>query len=131
MLRLSAEIIALHEANVPYRDNQLRGAQFYMSCIQIRVTSQGSATLPGGTTFPGPFFFEFVQPPYIKHLGYFPKDLTPTRRLESYGTSTTNSLIKTLTNHPLPPFGLVPWAGRSLLEVDLILAVRKLLFTAE
>jgi len=50
---LRAEIIALHEADVTYSQNQMRGAQFYMSCAQIRVTSNGGQSLSGGVAFPG------------------------------------------------------------------------------
>ncbi|KAL4723431.1 hypothetical protein ACLX1H_009928 [Fusarium chlamydosporum] len=37
------EIIAGHEANVAYSENQARGAQFYPSCAQVEVTGSGSA----------------------------------------------------------------------------------------
>ncbi|KAJ7589027.1 glycoside hydrolase family 61 protein [Mycena floridula] len=52
---LRAEIIALHEADVAYTANPLRGAQNYMSCVQIQVNSAGTQTLPGGTSFPGSY----------------------------------------------------------------------------
>ncbi|KAF5316036.1 hypothetical protein D9619_006354 [Psilocybe cf. subviscida] len=52
---LRAEIIGLHEADVAYNQNSVRGAQLYMSCVQIRVTSSGSQSLPGGTSFPGSY----------------------------------------------------------------------------
>ncbi|KXN86544.1 putative endo-beta-1,4-glucanase D [Leucoagaricus sp. SymC.cos] len=52
---LRAEIVALHEADVAYADNNLRGAQNYMSCTQITVTSGGSQSLPGGTRWPGAY----------------------------------------------------------------------------
>ncbi|KAH9475835.1 putative endo-beta-1,4-glucanase D [Psilocybe cubensis] len=52
---LRAEIIALHEANVAYTDNPVRGAQLYMNCVQIQVTSSGNLTLPAGTSFPGSY----------------------------------------------------------------------------
>ncbi|KAG8705717.1 hypothetical protein FRC09_002791 [Ceratobasidium sp. 395] len=45
---------ALHEANVAYASNPVRGAQLYMSCAQIAVTSNGSA-LPSGVAFPGAY----------------------------------------------------------------------------
>ncbi|KAG8782510.1 hypothetical protein FRC12_020733 [Ceratobasidium sp. 428] len=51
---LRAEIVALHEANVAYASNPVRGAQLYMSCAQIAVTSNGSA-LPSGVAFPGAY----------------------------------------------------------------------------
>ncbi|KAG9101553.1 hypothetical protein FRC06_002837, partial [Ceratobasidium sp. 370] len=53
---LRAEIVALHEANVSYQDNPVRGAQLYMSCVQIAVTSSGSA-LPAGVAFPGEYTY--------------------------------------------------------------------------
>ncbi|KAK4237157.1 glycosyl hydrolase family 61-domain-containing protein [Achaetomium macrosporum] len=37
------EIIALHEADAAYNVNPARGAQFYPSCVQVEVTSGGSA----------------------------------------------------------------------------------------
>ncbi|KAJ3571920.1 hypothetical protein NP233_g3444 [Leucocoprinus birnbaumii] len=52
---LRAEIIALHEADVAYASNPARGAQNYMSCVQITVTSGGSQSLPGGTRWPGAY----------------------------------------------------------------------------
>ncbi|GKT45162.1 putative endo-beta-1,4-glucanase D [Colletotrichum spaethianum] len=45
---LRAEAIALHAASQP------NGAQFYMTCYQIRVTGGGSA-LPAGVKFPGTY----------------------------------------------------------------------------
>lgn len=42
-----AEIITLQEAS------HLNGAQHYPSCVQVRVTSNGSEVLPGGVSFPG------------------------------------------------------------------------------
>lgn len=47
--------MALHEADVAYATNNLRGAQNYMSCVQITVTSSGSQSLPGGTSWPGAY----------------------------------------------------------------------------
>ncbi|KAF2257988.1 hypothetical protein CC78DRAFT_538136 [Lojkania enalia] len=46
---LRPEIIALHEGN---REG---GAQFYMECVQIKVTSSGSKTLPAGVAIPGAY----------------------------------------------------------------------------
>ncbi|KAE8369734.1 putative endo-beta-1,4-glucanase D [Aspergillus caelatus] len=43
------EIIALHEGN---REG---GAQFYMECVQVKVTSSGSKTLPEGVSIPGAY----------------------------------------------------------------------------
>ncbi|KAF9005986.1 glycoside hydrolase family 61 protein [Cyathus striatus] len=50
-----AEIIALHEADVLYSQNNLRGAQFYMSCVQITVSSNGTDTPSGAAEFPGTY----------------------------------------------------------------------------
>ncbi|KAI0338578.1 glycoside hydrolase family 61 protein [Trametopsis cervina] len=50
-----AEIVALHEADALYSQNPIRGVQLYMSCSQIRVTSNGSKTLPTGVSFPGAY----------------------------------------------------------------------------
>ncbi|KAB8071765.1 putative endo-beta-1,4-glucanase D [Aspergillus leporis] len=46
---LRPEIIALHEGN------RQGGAQFYMECVQIKVTSSGSKTLPEGVSIPGAY----------------------------------------------------------------------------
>ncbi|PWY80779.1 hypothetical protein BO94DRAFT_567393 [Aspergillus sclerotioniger CBS 115572] len=43
------EIIALHEAD---REG---GAQFYMECVQFKVTSEGSVDLPSGVSLPGAY----------------------------------------------------------------------------
>jgi len=50
-----AEIIALHQADALYSQNPVRGAQFYISCAQITVQSQGTQTLPSGVPFPGAY----------------------------------------------------------------------------
>ncbi|CAL1697487.1 unnamed protein product [Somion occarium] len=50
-----AEIVALHEADSLYSQNPIRGAQLYISCAQITVTSQGNETLPAGVAFPGAY----------------------------------------------------------------------------
>ncbi|KAL5357344.1 glycosyl hydrolase family 61-domain-containing protein [Aspergillus floccosus] len=43
------EIIALHEGN------RQGGAQFYMECVQVKVTSDGSKTLSAGVSIPGAY----------------------------------------------------------------------------
>ncbi|KAG8742409.1 hypothetical protein FRC10_001543 [Ceratobasidium sp. 414] len=48
---LRSEIIALHEADTDFTVNSARGAQFYMSCAQIKVVSSGSVALPAGINF--------------------------------------------------------------------------------
>lgn len=46
---LRPEIIALHEGD------RSGGAQFYMECVQIKVTSAGAKTLPAGVAIPGTY----------------------------------------------------------------------------
>jgi lytic cellulose monooxygenase (C1-hydroxylating) len=46
---LRPEIIALHEGN------RVGGTQFYMECVQIKVTSSGGTTLPSGVSIPGAY----------------------------------------------------------------------------
>ncbi|KAB5591947.1 putative effector protein [Ceratobasidium theobromae] len=53
---LRPEIIALHEADTAYNVDPVRGVQLYMSCIQIEVTTNGSA-LPAGVAFPGAYTY--------------------------------------------------------------------------
>ncbi|KAG9123374.1 hypothetical protein FRC07_015024 [Ceratobasidium sp. 392] len=48
---LRPEIIALHEADTDFAVNPVRGAQFYMDCVQIKVVSSGSVTLGAGLDF--------------------------------------------------------------------------------
>lgn len=50
-----AEIVALHEADVAYTVNPIRGAQNYMSCTQIQVTSNGTDTLSDAIALPGAY----------------------------------------------------------------------------
>ncbi|KAG5638292.1 hypothetical protein H0H81_000817 [Sphagnurus paluster] len=52
---LRAELITLHEADALYTQNSARGVQLYMSCVQIKVTSNGNLKLPGGASFPGTY----------------------------------------------------------------------------
>ncbi|KAM0281487.1 hypothetical protein ACHAQH_003517 [Verticillium albo-atrum] len=44
-----AEAVALHSAG------QVGGAQFYMTCYQIKVTNGGTAAIPSGVSFPGAY----------------------------------------------------------------------------
>ncbi|RPB17541.1 glycoside hydrolase family 61 protein [Morchella conica CCBAS932] len=41
---IRAEIIGLHESEVAYSANSARGAQFYPSCTQIKVTGSGTTS---------------------------------------------------------------------------------------
>lgn len=45
------EIIALHEADLPFTADPNRGAQFYPSCVQVEITAGGSAVPNGGFDF--------------------------------------------------------------------------------
>ncbi|EUC55826.1 glycoside hydrolase family 61 protein [Rhizoctonia solani AG-3 Rhs1AP] len=45
------EIIALHESDTAYNANPARGVQLYMECIQFKVVSSGSISLPAGIDF--------------------------------------------------------------------------------
>ncbi|OJD31734.1 carbohydrate-binding module family 1 protein [Diplodia corticola] len=49
---LRPEIIALHEGSTN------GGAQFYMECVQVKVTSDGASTLPEGVSIPGTYTAE-------------------------------------------------------------------------
>ncbi|RPA82790.1 hypothetical protein BJ508DRAFT_413954 [Ascobolus immersus RN42] len=53
-----AEIIALHEGDVAYQNNPIRGAQFYPSCTQVRITQGGNNSPPGNTRFPGAYNYQ-------------------------------------------------------------------------
>ncbi|QRV95908.1 glycoside hydrolase family 61 protein [Ceratobasidium sp. AG-Ba] len=60
---LRPEIVALHEGDTDFKANKARGAQYYMSCAQLKVVSSGSVKLTGGvdlnkipTTDPGVLF---------------------------------------------------------------------------
>ncbi|KAL1311451.1 hypothetical protein AAFC00_001611 [Neodothiora populina] len=46
---LRAEIIALHEGGT------LGGAQLYMECVQVKITSSGATSLPAGVSIPGAY----------------------------------------------------------------------------
>ncbi|KAH7137917.1 endoglucanase-like protein II [Dendryphion nanum] len=46
---LRPEIIALHEGDRP------SGAQFYMGCVQVKVSGSGSTNLPAGVAIPGAY----------------------------------------------------------------------------
>ncbi|CAE6404081.1 unnamed protein product [Rhizoctonia solani] len=45
------EVIALHESDTAYNVNPARGVQLYMECIQFKVVSSGSVSLPAGIDF--------------------------------------------------------------------------------
>lgn len=45
------EIIAHHESDTAYNENEARGAQFYPSCVQVEVTGSGSAVPDQGFDF--------------------------------------------------------------------------------
>jgi len=54
---LRPELITLHEADTAYTSNSARGAQLYMECIQIEITSSGTTSLPAGVSFPGAYSY--------------------------------------------------------------------------
>ena len=51
-------MIGLHEADVSYKKNPIRGAQFYPNCVQIEVQGDGDVELPEGVSFPGAYKWE-------------------------------------------------------------------------
>lgn len=55
---IRAELIGLHEGDVSYKANPVRGAQFYPDCVQIEVTGDGTVELPEGVSFPGAYSYE-------------------------------------------------------------------------
>ncbi|OCL02584.1 lytic polysaccharide monooxygenase [Glonium stellatum] len=55
---IRAEMVGLHEANVAYDLNPVRGAQFYPDCVQIEVGGDGTVELPSGVSFPGAYSYE-------------------------------------------------------------------------
>ncbi|KZS89481.1 glycoside hydrolase family 61 protein [Sistotremastrum niveocremeum HHB9708] len=52
---LRAEINALHQAEYLNDQNSFEGAQFYISCSQVQVVSDGGVPLPAGVPFPGAY----------------------------------------------------------------------------
>ncbi|KAG7085296.1 hypothetical protein E1B28_013836 [Marasmius oreades] len=58
----TAEIIALHQAQVRYDQDHDKGAEFYIECVQVRVQNDhetlGSVALPGGTSLPGTYSYD-------------------------------------------------------------------------
>ncbi|KAF2740634.1 endoglucanase B [Polyplosphaeria fusca] len=55
---IRAEMIGLHEGEVSYLKNPIRGAQFYPNCVQIEVTGDGDVSLPEGVSFPGAYDYD-------------------------------------------------------------------------
>ncbi|KDQ07093.1 glycoside hydrolase family 61 protein [Botryobasidium botryosum FD-172 SS1] len=54
---LRSELLTLHESDARYDENPIRGIQLYPSCVQVRVTSNGSNALPTGVSFPGAYAY--------------------------------------------------------------------------
>lgn len=52
------EIIALHESDTAFSENEARGAQFYPSCVQVEVTGSGSAVPDQGFDFNADYSYE-------------------------------------------------------------------------
>ena len=48
-------MVGLHEADVSFEDNPIRGAQFYPNCVQLEVVGDGTVELPSGVSFPGAY----------------------------------------------------------------------------
>ncbi|KAG7087637.1 hypothetical protein E1B28_013585 [Marasmius oreades] len=56
---LRAEVIALHQAKYTYVKKHDKGAEFYMSCVQVHVENNSTTQkLPGGTAFPGTYQYD-------------------------------------------------------------------------
>lgn len=51
-------MIGLHEGEVSFDENPIRGAQFYPNCVQIEVTGDGDIELPKGVGFPGAYDYD-------------------------------------------------------------------------
>lgn len=49
------EILALHDAHKLNSESSGRGAQFFISCVQVEVTSDGPDALADGVSFPGAY----------------------------------------------------------------------------
>ncbi|KAJ2921772.1 hypothetical protein H1R20_g15321, partial [Candolleomyces eurysporus] len=54
---LRPELITLHEADVAYTANPVRGVQIYTECVQILVGGNGTVSLPPGVAFPGAYSY--------------------------------------------------------------------------
>ena len=52
------EIIAHHESDTAFSENEARGAQFYPSCVQVEVTGSGSAVPDQGFDFNTDYTYE-------------------------------------------------------------------------
>lgn len=64
-------MIGLHEGEVSYLKNPIRGAQFYPNCVQIEVTGDGTVELPKGVSFPGAYSYEDPGVVYDVHYSRF------------------------------------------------------------
>lgn len=49
----NSENLGLHEADVTYQENPVRGAQFYPSCTQVTITGSGTTTPTQNFNFVG------------------------------------------------------------------------------
>ncbi|KAF2793566.1 lytic polysaccharide monooxygenase [Melanomma pulvis-pyrius CBS 109.77] len=90
---IRAEMIGLHEGEVSFEDNQIRGAQFYPNCVQIEVTGDGSVELPEGVSFPGAYQYD-----------------TPGVVYDIYCSTQTDATAPcAMTTYPIP--GPTVWSG--------------------
>ncbi|KAF2013686.1 lytic polysaccharide monooxygenase [Aaosphaeria arxii CBS 175.79] len=91
---IRAEMIGLHEGEVSFEVNPIRGAQFYPNCVQIEVTGDGDVELPEGVSFPGAYSYEDPGVVYDVYC--------------STNTKTTKS-TSCITTYPIP--GPTVWSG--------------------
>lgn len=119
---IRAEMIGLHEGDVSFEKNPIRGAQFYPNCVQVEVTGDGDVELPEGVSFPGAYDYDtpgvvYDVSPVSHSLCYFPLphfplpqplSLTRTKVYCSTNTKTTTSTSCT-TTYPIP--GPTVWSG--------------------
>lgn len=103
-----AEILALHEADVAYVNNPIRGIQLYMNCVQVAITSPGSLTLPSNdSTFPGKCFQrDSIYSAYFLLITSSQERIHRPRQ-ELSGIYTTRASIKVPTLFQGPMCGLV------------------------
>ncbi|KAF5340020.1 hypothetical protein D9611_012388 [Ephemerocybe angulata] len=63
---LRPELLTLHEADVAYTSNPVRGIQVYTECVQIYVGGNGTVALPKGVSFPGAY--KYSDPGIVYNL---------------------------------------------------------------
>ncbi|KAF8649571.1 hypothetical protein AX16_005733 [Volvariella volvacea WC 439] len=65
---LRSELLTLHEAEVSHLNDNNRGLQIYIGCVQIEVTGNGTVRLPPGVGFPGAY--KYTDPGIVYNLYY-------------------------------------------------------------